>query len=309
MKAKNEILEELKSLSTVISTISRQNPYGLPEGYFAVFPDLMMRRLKAGIGPSASPFQVPEGYFEGFAGGVLARIKAGQGLSGGQTGGSPDAVPFESSDAIPDRSPDAIPDSLDEVSAELAILSPFLSRLERKTPYRTPEGYFGELTPILAGLQQKPLYSVPDGYFDALAGEIVVRIAQEDQIKTIPAPARVIPMMGMMGRRGAWWRYSAAAVVAALVLTIGWLRMHTPGRNRTPVDIAKSLYNVSDQEIQSYLDNHNIAPMVESDSIVNSTATLNVDENDVKNLLGDVPDGELKQYLQDHGETKDVATN
>jgi len=301
MQAKNEILEELRSLSTVIDKISRQTPYGLPEGYFNDFPDFMMRRLMGGplsaaIGPSGpipspspAPFQVPEGYFEGFAGGVLARIKAGQGARA--YSGEPAAT------------------GLSEAAEELSLLSPLLSGISRKAPYQVPEGYFEELSPILAGLRQRPVYTVPEGYFEELAGEIAARIAQEghDPIKTIPAaPARVIPI----GRRGAWWRYSAAAVVAGLVLTIGWLRLHnTSGRKGAPVDVAHSLYTVSDQEIQNYLDNHNNTPLAEPDSIINSTATLNVDENDVKSLLGDIPDGELKQYLEEHGGTKDVATN
>jgi len=285
MQAKNEILEELRSLSTVIDKISRQTPYGLPEGYFNDFPDFMMRRLMGGplsaaigpSGPSSAPFQVPEGYFEGFAGGVLARIKAGQGARA--YSGEPAAT------------------GLSEAAEELSLLSPLLSGISRKAPYQVPEGYFEELSPILTGLRERPVYTVPEGYFEELAGQIVSRVK--------PAPARIVTMR----RPGTWWRYSAAAVVVGLVLTLGWLRLHTSGRNGTPVDVAHSLYTVSDQEIQNYLDNHNNIPLAEPDSILNSTATLNVDENDVKNLLGDIPDGELKQYLEEHGGTKDVATN
>ena len=297
MQAKNEILEELRSLSTVIDKISRQTPYGLPEGYFNDFPDFMMRRLMGGplsaaigpSGPSSSPFQVPEGYFEGFAGGVLARIKAGQGARAYL--GEPTAT------------------GLSEAAEELSLLSPLLSGISRKSPYQVPEGYFDELSPVLAGLglRERPVYEVPEGYFEELAGQIVSRVKPAPARVVPAAPARVIPI----GRRGAWWKYSAAAVVAGLVLTIGWLRLHNgSGRNGAPVDVAHSLYSVSDQEIQSYLDNHNnIIPPAEQDSALNSTAALNVDENDVKNLLGDVPDGELKQYLEEHGATKDAATN
>lgn len=289
MQAKNEISEELRSLSTVIDKISRQTPYGLPEGYFNDFPDFMMRRLMGGplsaaIGPSGSspsPFQVPEGYFEGFAGGVLARIKAGQGARAHL--GEPTAT------------------GLSEAAEELSLLSPLLSGISRKSPYQVPEGYFDELSPVLVGLglRERAVYEVPEGYFEELAGQIVSRVK--------PAPARVVTMR----RPGTLWKYSAAAVVAGLVLTIGWLRLHNgSGKNGAPVDVAHSLYTVSDQEIQSYLDNHNnIIPPAEQDSALNSTAALNVDENDVKNLLGDVPDGELKQYLEEHGATKDAATN
>jgi hypothetical protein len=306
MELNNKISEELRSLSVVIDEISRQMPYGLPEGYFDDFSKRLLRLINgtggipgtgevAGIGKTAgieeiagreTVFQVPEGYFEGFAGNVLARIKAGQGAAG------------QAAEAFKPLAGGSV-----EVSEELAMLAPLLSRIERKAPYQVPEGYFGELVPILAGLQHKPLYGVPEGYFDGLAGEIAARVATGERES---APAKVISF----GRRG-WWKYSAAAVVAGLILTIGWLRLHTgTGRNGAPVDIAHSLYTVSDQEIQNYLDNHNnVIPPAEQDSILNSTATLNVDENDVKSLLGDVPDGELKQYLEEHGGTKDAATN
>ncbi|HEY4063264.1 MAG TPA: hypothetical protein VGM30_15265 [Puia sp.] len=277
MQPKNEISEELRSLSVMVDEISRQMPYGLPEGYFDDFAMRVVDRITGieGMKGVGSPFQVPEGYFDGFAGGVLARIKAGN------------AAMLRS-----------------EAAEELALLSPLLSGMERKAPYQAPEGYFGELAPILAGLQHKSLYKVPEGYFDGLAGKIAARVTEVPAIAR-HTPARVVSF----GRRG-WWKYSAAAVVAGLILTIGWLRLHTGnGRNAVPTDVAHSLYAVSDQEIQNYLDNHNVTPLAEPDSIVNSNAALNVDENDVKSLLGDVPDGELKQYLEEHGGEKDVATN
>ena len=84
MNVKNEISEELRSLSALVASISRQTPYEVPEGYFANFPTLTVRRINPetpqieGL-ESVKPltFNVPEGYFEGFAQGVLARIKAG----------------------------------------------------------------------------------------------------------------------------------------------------------------------------------------------------------------------------------------
>ena len=319
MKVKNEISEELRSLSMVIEAISRDTPQGtpyvVPLDYFRDFPGQVMSRI-SGAGqtvlPSAagevvltsllpekgdaSPFQVPEGYFEGLAGGILDRIKRGQSGSGGQSGA------VESGDW---KAPVA-----GEVAEELARISPLLSGIDRKTPYWLPEGYFNELAPILAGLQDKALYEVPEGYFDGLAGEIAARVKQPASVVVErPAPARVVPMGG--GKRG-WWKYSAAAVVAGLLLTIGWLRLHTSGHGGNVVtpDIANNLAKVSDQDIQTYLDsdNDNIStPLAEV--VTNSTATLDMDDNDVKSLLGDVPDGELKQYMEEHGGAKDIATN
>jgi hypothetical protein len=290
MQAKNEISEELRSLSTVIDAISRDMPYGLPAGYFGDFPGLVLNKVQ-GISANrimSAPFDIPQGYFEGLVGGIMARIKAGAGadLSGAFLSGAD------------------IPES---AAAELDRLSPVLSRIGRTTPYRLPEGYFEELTPILAGLQHKSLYAVPEGYFDGLADKIVAKVNRPvDAVAKGPAEAKVVSM----GSRKSWWRYSAAAVVAALVLTIGWLRLHRsplPGENiAKTVNVADGLVKLSDQDLQNYLETDNV-PLAET--VTNSTATLDMDDIDVNGLLGDVPDGELKQYMEEHGGLKDNATN
>ncbi len=293
MQARNEISEELRSLSTLVDAIDRSGPYGLPVGYFTDFPGLMLSRISQnllsgnqegvlapglpGKGDTA-PFQVPAGYFEGFAGGVLNRIRQGQ---AGEPAGSIATGP-------------------EGVEQELARLSPLLSGMDRKVPFRVPEGYFDEIAPILAGLRDKPLYEVPGGYFDGLAGKIAAKVAE-------PAPARVVPFSRKIG----WLkyaRYSAAAVMTGLILTVGWLRLqrHSSPPNAPAVDINKGLAQITDQELESYLDNHNIP---QAESLLNSTATLDLDDSDVKSLLGDVPDNELKQYMEEHGGASDIATN
>lgn len=298
MPAKNEILEELRSLSTVLPIASRETPYtGVPDGYFRDLPELILNRVRVpeqglpslprGAGASL-PFQVPDGYFEGLAGSILDRIKAGQG-----------AKVYVGESAAAGRS---------EAAEELALLSPLLSGISRKTPYQAPEGYFDELSPILAGLREQPVYEVPEGYFEELAGQIVSRVqptpvgVQHTLADVQHRPAKVVTM----GRSRTWWKYSAAAVVAAFVLSLGWLRLHkAPSGAGTP-DIASNLNKVSDQEIESYLDNHSV-PLAET--ISNSTATLDIDDSDIKSLLGDVPDAELRQYLEDQAGAKDIVTN
>jgi len=76
-----------------------------------------------------------------------------------------------------------------------------------------------------------------------------------------------------------------------------------------PSDLSRGLHKVSDQEILNYLDDQNsiLAEPVPNES--NNTATLDMNESDVKSLLGDVPDGELQQYMEEHGRATDIATN
>ena len=40
-----------------------------------------------------------------------------------------------------------------------------------------------------------------------------------------------------------------------------------------------------------------------------STATLEMNEGDVKSLLGEVSDSDLQQYMEEHGKAEDLATN
>src|SRR5258708_6965124 len=127
MNVKNDISEELRSLSELVATISRQTPYRVADDYFTDFSTRMLLRIKTQHKPLA--FNVPDGYFEGFAEGVLARIKAGTNKNSG-TG-------------------PAQPLSTEGVEGELAALSPLLAQLRPIKTYQLPEGYFDELSPIL----------------------------------------------------------------------------------------------------------------------------------------------------------------
>ena len=357
MNAKNEILEELRLLSAVVNDISRETPYRVPAGYFDGFPALMLSLTGEAAGaerpffatekdksliskdmPQISQdmlltFSVPEGYFEGFAKGVLDKIKAGDQITARQPGSgiSPDSRQNEGSSDPGSNDP----------SRELAQLSPLLNGISRKLPYQAPEGYFEELSPIMAPLaevRQKPSYSVPEGYFEGLAAEILSKVspakvkepASVVSESVTPAPVismnRKSPMRSPMSlSQRSFWKYSAAAVVAGLIFTIGWLRLQAPGKTHHPAqvaDVTSNLVKISDQDLQNFLDNQNDQ---ESDvnsrddnsaddnsataEPMNSTATLDITDSDVKSLLGDVPDGELKSYMEEHGGASDIATN
>src|SRR5882757_9530661 len=115
MHSKNDISDELRSLSELVATVNRQTPYRVADDYFSDLPARVLLRIKTQHKPLT--FSVPEGYFEGFAQGLMARIKAG---------GDKDAG----------------------VDAELAALSPLLAQLKPIGTYQAPEGYFEEISPI-----------------------------------------------------------------------------------------------------------------------------------------------------------------
>lgn len=302
MQAKNEILEELRLLSAVVNQISRETPYGVPAGYFDDFPTVMLGLTNetgaeepffAKDKDKSPTFSVPAGYFEGFAQGLLDKIKAGE-----SKGLQPGA---------------AHPEGAGE---EIARLSPFLAGISRKVPYQVPEAYFEELSPgspillsRLVEVRDKPLYTVPEGYFTGLAEAILSKVSRPTPV--IAAP--VIPLgrtsLRSLAQRSLW-KYSAAAVAAGLIFTLGWLRLHTSGNHAAPgADIAHNLFQISDQDLQNYLEDHNEQSLTSAAEPVNSTATLDITDSDVKSLLGDVPDGDLKSYMEEHGGANDIATN
>ncbi len=87
MNGMNDISEELRSVSEIVATISRETPYRVADDYFTDLSNRVLTQIKLGIKTQHKPmaFNVPDGYFEGFAEGVLARIKSG----GGNPIGSP----------------------------------------------------------------------------------------------------------------------------------------------------------------------------------------------------------------------------
>jgi hypothetical protein len=317
MQRKETILEELRQVSGFVAGISQAELFEVPQGYFEGLPDKIMERIRTGesggtelsvtlLNAREQPvYTVPEGYFEGFAAGVLALINV-------RHAAEPSA------------------------GEELSALSPLLSGIGKKTPFQAPEGYFKELlpdmgallafnpgnaepagleldmeplSPLLASLRDKAVYEAPEGYFSGLADIISDRISNEQRM---PVPGRVAPVIApalviSMGRGRNWLRYATAAIVAGLIVTAGWL-----GYNRTSSQPVLALTDVtwtkvSDQEIQNYLedqDDHSL-----TDAGTNSTATLDINDSDVKDLLGDVPDNELKMYLEEHSPSKDVVTN
>jgi|SRR5580692_484144 hypothetical protein len=295
MEERNEISVELSAISALVGGISRQIPYGIPVGYFDQLPATVMSRVGgsssiargSSILPAQSPsFQVPDGYFDGFAAQVLARIK------GGATAG--DELP-----AIFNRISRVTPYQIPEGYWE--ELSPLLAVLRDKPAYAVPEGYFNELSPVLTVAHEGSTYRVPEGYFGALVGQILEKIA----------PARVIPMERVAtGKvlKGNWWKYSSVASIAAcLLLIFSWPQVdNKKGGGAMPPDITQALQKVSDKEMQAYLDDQHT---LLTDPVGTSTATLDMNEGEVKSLLGEVTDNDLQQYMEEHGKADDLATN
>jgi len=303
MNVKNDILEELRSVSELVATISRETPYRVTDDYFTDLSSRVLIRIKTQYKPLS--FNVPDGYFEGFAEGLLARIRkeAGAGArleAAGAAGGLGERAGARSSfEPVMTGEP---------AEQELNALSPLLMQLRSMETYRMPKGYFEEVSPLLAIAKEVNPYTVPEEYFHRLPVEIDEKVAERRKPKDPDMGSGPAKVVAFGGRRTRLWQYPAAAVVAGLILTIGWLRLHVPGsRSNASQEIAHRLGTVSDQDLQSFLANPDEEAQVDHPAY--TVAVLDFNDGDLRSLLGDIPDGELKQYMDEHGGAVDIATN
>ncbi len=284
MESSIDILNELKGISPLLAGIPRKNDlFEVPPGYFNQLADRVVLRIRAEQPDSARlagqtgkqvPYSLPGGYFETFAEKMMTRINA---------------------------------EEADSAAKELKILSPVLSRMDKKMPFSIPAGYFADfadktadkimdgVSPLMASLKDKQLYEVPQGYFQELSEKIMKRIKGPKQ------QAKVIPFR----KSRTWVKYAVAAAVAGAIVTGGILVFNPPGSIPSNETVNSALAKVSDEEILNYLDSHNV-PFTDS---LNVTAALDPSDNEAKDLLGDVSDAELQQYLDGQVSQKELMNN
>lgn len=282
-------------LSPVLAQNNPTTPYEVPQGYFENLPEAILTRVQTGeaspVLPASkqNPYSVPTGYFENLADTLLNRVKA-----------------ENASSAI----------------EEIESLSPVLSKLNKTNPYTLPTGYFEELatnitdgakaielvneelenlSPLMIGLKNNNVYQAPEGYFDSLANTLLAKAKQQQ-------PAKVVSMN--FGRK--IMRYAAAAVVAAVVFGAGWLIVYNgvPGK-ATDEKIAKELNEkvkkVSDDELIKFFEDDNTTI---DDNTVAATQSTEIDAADMKDMLADISDEELQQYLEERTPiNKNSSTN
>ena len=327
-----KILSELQSISRTVAGIAPVNPYRVPEGYFQNLPLYILGLAKEpGFSVLAShtvtPYIVPEGYFENLPGQILAFVK------------NTDSRILKNKQAIPYQVPTGYFDTLAEnvlrrvkvqenVSSreELESLSPLLSKLNKVNPFTLPDGYFDDLSgnvvegmkavdfvneelenlsPLMNSLKGENAYEVPAGYFHEFPALILSKVKEKK-------PSKLISMN--FGKKA--FRYAAAAVVFAIVVTAGLLFMNRQNESVNPKSIVQTeekihadtqneLKELTDDELLNFIESQS-APLPD---IINLAASDELDEEAVQLMLADIPDAELKRYLIEYGDTKEVITN
>jgi hypothetical protein len=222
----------------------------------------------------ANIYSVPAGYFDGLAATMLARIKA-----------------MDAANAV----------------EELNYLSPSLSTISKQNIYSVPAGYFESLaentirsiragnghqtaqeeieglSTLLSGLKKQMPYSVPQGYFESISE------------KPVRTETKVISFT-----RHKLFRYAAAAVVIGIVAMSGLLIF---GNKKDPaekvmVKVGKEVKKMSDDDLKDFLQ-FTDAGLNGEEKVSNS----NTDE--IKELLKDIPESELKDFIEETSGTED----
>jgi hypothetical protein len=200
---------------------------------------------------------------------------------------------------------------LNEIEAELSGISPVLGKSRTTVlPYTVPAGYFehfaenllqrirmaehedprtelNTLSPLLAGLDRKSPYQVPADYFNEFSSDTASFRHTEPKLIRMRSTRRVM-------------KYAIAAMVTGLIATAAFFTF-----NHSGTDPLQELVNVSSQDMANYLDNHDVH-WVPGTAVQDASAEFN--DNDISDLLSNVSDSELEQYLPELPEQKQ-ATN
>ncbi|MFL5789591.1 MAG: hypothetical protein ACJ748_16140 [Flavisolibacter sp.] len=183
---------------------------------------------------------------------------------------------------------------------EITQLSPLLAGISRKMPNYIPENYFQsalddipllisdkEGSPILDLIGRSMPFTVPADYFQNLPAAIMNKVSGKQ--------AKVISI-----KRHNWSRFLVAASVIAIMVFGGIFYFNNKSSAKDPIAQVKKL---STTEITDFLKNTTI------DLNTNNVTAKNPSKmNDVKNLLQDVPDNELDNFLKQVPSEEDDMT-
>lgn len=294
MENQENKITELRLISPMLAEAGTTNPYRVPGEYFQDFSMQVLAVIKAEDDiaftrlneTQKKPFEVPPSYFDNLSNQIINRIRA-----------------------------------LDAISPkeELEALSPLLVHLDKAPVFAKPSEYFEELpSDILAGvnaidfvnheLETLPgilnivkndnVYKVPDRYFERLPLQLLRRVKE-----TKKAPV-LLP-----GFRRRVINYAVAAMLTGVLAIGAWEFFQDKNENIAGNDLnefeqIRDKEKISDDEIVNYLEYNST-----SESDISGDAAPDYKEVEVKELLADVPDEELQQYLEQNAASRDLTIN
>lgn len=243
MIQRDNILQELNELESTLAAVPFRNVYQAPAGYFENLAGLVINRIRemetenareepALLPPGVNnleritPYQVPPGYFDGLAKRLVEMVQQ------------------EEKEQTPQQ--------------ELEYLSPLLSSLKKQTPYSVPEGYFDKLVN------------------SATPAETPVRA------KVVSINARRL------------FRYAAAAVVITFVTIGGFLFLNRNGNvdpnEKSYVWVKENMDKVSTDELDEFItaaDKETAASAVTGQTEEIKELMKNISDREIQDFLND----------------------
>jgi hypothetical protein len=144
-----------------------------------------------------TPYEVPQGYFDDLAASILIRIKA-------EEASTPDA--------------------------ELRVLSPLLAQLDKRMPFTVPENYFNTLSSPVIPQAEK-----------AVSGKVI----------SVSFTKRIL-------------RYGIAAAVAGIIAVSTWFLIKTPDAAISQASVAQEVQKMSDAEMNDYIEGNSVASVYQN---------------------------------------------
>ena len=296
MQQEDKIWKELGQISPLVAGISRKGDLlSVPDGYFDSFADRLSlslqqtemggaRALGGGTGKISTEnvLTPPVGYFDAFPDRLLGRLRAAAEAS---------------------------------APAETRQISALLGSITRQVPFTLPPDYFDhfssyitslaassggrDVLPVcLEGLHQQPSYQVPAGYFDAFGEKLLGKLPL----------ARKAAKILVLGYNKPWLRVAAAAALTGILVTIGFFTLTR--QQAAGTDPATAMTRLSDQEIVNYIETQDI-PLAEAtgNGAAVAPAPVELNETDMKEMFHEVPDQDLRDYINERNGTKDLKTD
>ena len=194
------------------------------------------------------------------------------------------------------------------INSALNELSPLLEGISKTMPQTVPLGYFDSfadkmlilaknssisveaeldsIAPLLNTIAKRPVQSLPEGYFKDF------QIAQKQETAIVRMP-----------RLRKWMSYAAAAMIAGILITAGFIFNNNNSKSfdyayYRKIDVPAALNQVTDDELQNYLN---------TTALLSGTEQLTIPE-EVENIdqgnFQQISDDELNEYLKEIGDSK-----
>lgn len=294
MQTSIDILNELKELSPFLAGMEKINVFTVPDGYFEELADQLLSFSGGGESAFFSEIskqqqqEVPPGYFDNLAESIMTKIRAAENIT---------------------------------AADELQTLSPALYGIQNKNVFEVPLGYFESLgdmifakihnhanitaaqelrtlSPMLYSVQNENVFEVPKGYFAELPGDILTKVK----------PAKLVTMRR---RSSSFIKYAVAAAFTGM-MALGIFKFtgtqvqsfralpNYVVDGLKPHDIDQELANVSDVEIEKYLESTgtDVKSALVANSVDESTLPSQddylLDEKTLDNYLNSINANDLK---------------